>query len=184
MHNFKLFPSSKLPANSDENDRRFLEHMINARKDCNARYVNFSVYHYEPANIEPIHIITYPMDWIIHYIQSQYQTHDPLFKIDYRRVSCIDWADVYSDEKSEPLFREFQERHLGNQGITLSSRVRENHYAVASFVFQIGDEMWTAHRSANMEMLRLQTVNLSEHHEAVYFKRQVKDYRLTPVASF
>ena len=95
MIGIKIFPEFSLQSGASVEDERFLE-AISEVKDCtNAQYVNYSVIDYRSNSRGMKHFLTYPMVWISHYVKHSYQEIDPLLRIDYRRVSFVDWGDLW-----------------------------------------------------------------------------------------
>ncbi|MGI9351294.1 MAG: helix-turn-helix transcriptional regulator [Rhizobiaceae bacterium] len=175
----KIFPSSQASPNSSEKDRRFLKEIQKTREECDASFVNFSAYNYKPEGTESLHFVTYPLDWITHYIQSQFVEIDPLFRTDFRRTLYVDWSEIHQSADADRLFLDFQERGLGDNGISLTCHIEADTYAVTSFVFKIDDQRWQTFRNTKMELFRFLSERLARQHDSIYNDNQASEYKIT-----
>ena len=78
MFNVKVFADFEAPAAASQQDRKLLETLVSVRKSTGAQFVNLSVFDYRKENPDVVHFLTYPMDWISHYVRHFYSGIDPL----------------------------------------------------------------------------------------------------------
>lgn len=179
MYNVKIFPSSKLSENATKEDKLFLVEIVKVKEASGANFVNFSAYNYKTEATESVHFVTYPMDWVTKYIQSQFIVLDPLFKIDFRRVSYVDWSEFPLEDGVAKLFDAFQERGLGYNAITMTVHISAHLYGVVSFVFETDETEWEKFRRNKMELFRLLGERLSRHYDNIYNNTSTKEYKIT-----
>lgn len=179
MYNVKVFPSFNAAQNASENDLEFLECLKKAKKESGARFINFSAYRFKTQEPEAIHFVTYPLDWVTHYIKSNYMNIDPLIDFDYRRISFMDWEEIRRTKSVEHFFEDFHRRGLGDHGMILTSNLDSGLYGAANFCFNKQKESWSTFRTENMATLRFLTNSLSETYESLYEGRAVRHYNIT-----
>ena len=179
MYNVKVFPSFNAAPNASENDLQFLKHLRNARRESGAGYINFSAYRYKAEGPEAIHFVTYPLDWVTHYIRSNYMDIDPLVHFDYRRISFLDWEEIRRTKTAENFFQDFHQRGLGDHGVILTCHRESGLYGVTNYCFDRPSEGWESFRGERMEILRFMTNNLSEAYESIYDGQAVRKYKIT-----
>ncbi len=168
MQNVRLFPSFRPSKNASAEEKKFLEHIKKARQESGANFVNFSAYQYEGDDTRPLHFVTYPIEWITHYIQSNYLEIDPLFHLDYRRVAAIDWRDIRKSGTTARFFEDFQERGLGNHGVILTTYLETGTYGATHYCYNLDDDQWDEFRQENIDQLRLLSFQLSEAYQAIF----------------
>lgn len=179
MYNVKIFPSFQSAAGATERDQRFLRRLIAAKADSKAKYVNFSAYRFKSDEAEAVHFITYPLDWVTHYIRSNYIEIDPLFHIDFRRISALDWTEIRHTDETGKFFEDFQERGLGDHGMVITDYLQSGIYAVANFCFGCSDEQWAKVRGHRLETLRLLTHSLGDAYEHIYNENAGSQFKIT-----
>lgn len=182
MNNIKVFSLFELINNTDENDAKFLKEIKCIRDKCDALYVNFSYLAYENDRMDEtntIHYVTYPMEWLTHYIRCQFINVDPFFKLDYRLVSVVDWHDLTANSDVENLFVNFREFGLGNCGISLVTPLRDNRFGCLSLTFEMAKSDWVDFRKSNISKFKILSDFLSRKYDEIYNDRAIKKYNIT-----
>lgn len=180
MFNIKVFPDFCPSAQDDNNETELLNSLITTRQACGARYVNASFYDFSAPNTEAVHYLTYPIDWISHYVMNFYSDIDPLFKVDFRTIRFIDWRELYRSSDQERLLRKFTEHGLGNNAITIVDQMEHEVCCVLSATFQVEDDQWGKFKSENLEIVRFQANNIGEAYKRLFRVSRMADYKLTP----
>ncbi|MEM9330254.1 MAG: autoinducer binding domain-containing protein [Pseudomonadota bacterium] len=179
MYHIKIFPSLKISENASDKDIEFIEALKKVTTECDALYVHFSIFDYSGQNVRSIHFITYPMDWVTHYVRSQYFEHDPVFTTDYRQASTLDWSDFDTIGNARKIWTDHKEMKMGNQGLTLSFPVEMNLLGAASFVYQLDGERWEAFKKSKMDILKSSGEYLSLRYDEVYNRSSRKKHKIT-----
>lgn len=179
MYNVKVFPSFSPGTNSSDKDLEFLAHLRNAQKETGARFVNFSAYRFKAEKPDTIHFVTYPLDWVTHYIRSNYMDIDPLIHFDYRRISFLEWEEFRRTRSAEAFFEDFQSRGLGDHGVILTCHRQSGIYGVSNFCFSRPAQGWEAFRRERMEILRFLTNDLTETYETIYDGMARRQFNIT-----
>ena len=168
MQNVKLFPSFLPSENASEADRNFLEAIKKIHAGSGANFVNFSAYQYEDEEARSVHFVTYPIDWVTHYIQSNYIEIDPLFHLDYRRVAAIDWRDIRKTAATAKFFDDFEARGLGNHGVILTHHLETGTYGATHFCYLVGDDEWERFRQEKIARLRQLCHQLADAYQTIF----------------
>lgn len=182
MNNIKVFSLFELINNTDENDAKFLKEIKYIRDKCDALYVNFSYLAYENDKLDEtntVHCVTYPMEWLTHYIRSQFISVDPFFKLDYRLVSVVDWHDLTANSDVENLFVNFREFGLGNCGISLVTPLRDNRFGCLSLTFDMDNSDWANFRKSNISKFKILSDILSRKFDEIYNNQVSTKYKIT-----
>jgi len=179
MNNMRLFPSFSLLSGSTDNDSLFLEELKKIKKETDSSYVNFSYYEYVDETATTTHFVTYPMNWITLYIKSQFLDIDPLFKLDFRLISHIDWNDIQKTKITEKLFSSFEDYDLGNCGITVANHYENNAYGILSIVYYMDKKLWNNYKQKNMSKFRLLNERLTLDYNKIYNQTQGSEYKIT-----
>lgn len=180
MFNIKVFPNFKPSASDDKNAAEMLNRLVAVRGCLAARYVNASFFNYAGPQVEAVHFLTYPTGWIADYITGFFSEVDPLFRVDFRTISLVDWADLYRSRDQLRLLHRFQERGLGNQGLTLVDHVAGDVYCALSASFELDADVWPRFKAENLEILRFQANLTGETYNRLYKGTARADYKLTP----
>ena len=168
MQNVKLFPSFLPSENAGPADRKFVDHLKNVHHRSGANFVNFSAFRYDDDETRSIHFVTYPIDWITHYIQSGYIEIDPLLHLDYRRVAAIDWRDIRKTAETARFFEDFRERGLGNHGMVVTHHLASGTYGATHFCFHKSDAEWDGFRQKMIEALRAESHQLTDAYQELF----------------
>lgn len=179
MFNVKVFADFVAPAAATAQDRKFLETLRKIRKSTGAQFVNFSVFDYCKSNPDIVHVLTYPMGWITHYVRNFYSGIDPLHTADFRRVRQIDWRELYSDGEPAEMFRRLSRNGLGRNGISIPVNVAGEQYCVLSLVFRTPDAEWAVQKERNMQIYRFEADRASDSYMQIYAERAGRAHRLT-----
>lgn len=145
-----------------------------------ARYVNVSFFDHNSTTTEAIHFLTYPIVWISHYITHFYSNVDPLFKIDFRTVSMIDWQDLYRSSEQIKLLNKFIDHGLGKNGLTVVHHVQHDVYCVLSATFNLHNKDWRGRKLELLEMMRFHADQISDAYAKEYLLKNDLDYKITP----
>jgi DNA-binding CsgD family transcriptional regulator len=180
MFNIKVFPDFKQNPTDGEGEKALLKGMLEVKAGLGARYANASYYDYRSTSPESIHFLTYPLHWITHYVTNFFTDIDPLFNLDYRSVTALDWQDIYRDEKPAELFRSFTEQNLGNNGLTMVTHLERDIYCVLSATFDVRYEDWSTFKAGKLEELRFQTNRLGDIYRNAYLRKELVDFKITP----
>lgn len=180
MFNIKVFPDFVSNQLDDEKERKLLKELCAIKKGIKARYVNVSYYDYNGSDYEAVHYLTYPLNWISHYVTNFFTDIDPLFKIDYRSVNRIDWQEIYQGKERARILRNFSEHGLGQNGITLVEHVERDLYCVLSASFDISDNDWQKFKRDHIEVMRFQANKIGEIYNQLFRIGTRQDYAITP----
>ncbi len=175
----KLFPDFTLQAHASQKDQEFLQTFLGVKKLTKAQYVNFSVVDYRAQSSESKFFLTYPLDWILRYLKNSFQDSDPVPKIDYRRVSFVDWRDLWRSDEDIKFFNATQEFGIGENGVTLTAHLGNHSYGALSLVFDQKFESWQRWRDSNLEMLRKQSGHIGKRYLELYSGYAINKYHLT-----
>lgn len=180
MFNIKVFPNFRLSGSDDEKAAQMLSQLVSVRASLSARYVNASFFDYKTPHVEALHFLTYPTGWIADYITGFFSEIDPLFRIDFRTISLVDWADLYRSREQMHLLQRFQEKSLGSQGLTVVDHVEGDVYCALSATFNTSDDDWPRFKAENLEILRFQANTTGETYARLYRRSARSTYNLTP----
>ena len=179
MFDIKMFPEFKLQARKTEADMRFLELLKEVKQATSAQYVNFAVFDYSENIVQSEHYLTYPMHWISHYIKQGFAQYDPLLSIDYRRVSFIDWCDLWQTEREIDFFTAANDHGIGKNGVQIVCHLGKRVYGALSLVFDQQFVNWQNFRNQNMQQMRLQCERVGKSQQQLYAGTTPKPYHLT-----
>jgi DNA-binding CsgD family transcriptional regulator len=179
MFNVKVFADFVAPPAATAQDRKFLDMLRRIRKSTGAQFVNFSAFDYGNNNPEIVHVLTYPMEWITHYVRNFYSGIDPLHTADFRRVCHVDWRDLYSHGEPAEMFRRFCRNGLGRNGISISVNVKAEQFCVLSLVFRTPDAEWPLQKQRNMQAYQFEADRASESYTEIYAEAARQHHRLT-----
>jgi DNA-binding CsgD family transcriptional regulator len=179
MFNVKVFADFEAPAAASQQDRKLLETLTSVRKTTGAQFVNLSVFDYRKENPDVVHFLTYPMDWISHYVRHFYSGIDPFHTTDFRRVSHVDWRDIYNEGSSAEILRRFIDNGLGQNALSLTVHAKAECYCVLSLVFRTADEEWDRFKQRNMLVYRFEADRVADSYSSIYANASPQVYRLT-----
>lgn len=180
MFNIKVFPDFTSSKNDNQKEKAICKELAIIKQNIGAVYVNVSFFDHNSTTTEAVHFLTYPISWISHYITHFYSNVDPLFKIDFRTVSMIDWQDLYRSREQQKLLDNFIENGLGQNGLTIVHHVQQDVYCVLSATFNFQTEKWPSRKLELLEMLRFHADQISEVYSQGYLVRGDLDYKITP----
>ena len=179
MFNVKVFADFIAPAAASQQDRQLLETMQSVRKSTDAGFVNFSVFDYRNDSPDVLHFLTYPMDWISHYVRNYFIGTDPFQTVDFRRASHVDWRDIYADGAAAGIWCSFTGQGLGNNALSVPIHHQGETYGVMSLVFRTSDNVWAEHKRRNMEMFRFEADRLAGRYQALHAQNKPQSFHLT-----
>jgi DNA-binding CsgD family transcriptional regulator len=180
MFNIKVFPDFQQNPTDAESERSLLAGLQEVKTGLGAEYANASYYDYRAVTPESIHFLTYPLRWITHYVTNFFSEIDPLFNLDFRSVSMLDWQDVYAEARPAVLLRSFTEQGLGSNGLTMVTHVERDVYCVLSVTFDVADHNWEAFKTGKLEELRFQANRLGSIYKSAFLCREQVDFKITP----
>ncbi|MCB1460052.1 MAG: autoinducer binding domain-containing protein [Nitratireductor sp.] len=179
MFNIKVFASFEASANATSSDRLFLTTLIAMRQALGARHVGVSICDYSDDKPVSTHVLTYPMDWIAHYLRSQYCECDPLLSIDYRRARQLDWQEIYATSEAAPIFANFVDAGLGRNGITIIVPLSERYHCGLTLVFDCPDPQWSNFKSEHLELFRFEADRIGDLYLGTYQPQTAAPISLT-----
>ena len=180
MFNVRLFAGFEPPPAASKEDRDVLRELTAVREETGARYVNFSVFDYKKENPDAVHFLTYPMDWIAHYVRNFYTGIDPLLGVDYRRAAFIDWRDLYREGAASDVLAAFRDMGLGTDGLTAVTHGGNSIYFAMSLVFRCPPGRWDALRRDGADLFRFHCDRLGEKYFEFHAGRGKPQAKLTP----
>lgn len=180
MFNIKVFPEFSVQPSDDDKSRRICEELKKIRRNTGASYVNASFFDNQGQTVEAVHFLTYPLAWISQYVTNFYSDIDPLFKMDFRTVSFIDWAELYRNSEQTRLLNHFKDSGLGRNGLTCAHHVEHDLYCVLSGVFDIADRDWPARKAELVEIMRFQADQLGDCYNRLFLLSRRLDFKITP----
>jgi DNA-binding CsgD family transcriptional regulator len=97
---------------------------------------------------DPFVVLTYPPDWVAHYIRSNYAVVDPVVTAGARSALPVDWSRFdRSPRKVTRLFNESREAGVGAQGLTIPVRGAESGvWGLFNVTSNETDAEWTRRR--------------------------------------
>lgn len=180
MFNIKVFASFEASHNATAADREFLSALIAMRKSLGARHINIAVYDYTDDQPVSIHILTYPMDWVTHYIRNHFGEFDPLLSLDYRRARQLDWQEIYASGDAAKIFASFVDAGHGRNAITTIVPLNAKYHCGLSLVFDCLDAEWPKFKSETMELFRFEADRIGDLYLKTYKAQSVNPVKLTP----
>lgn len=168
MNKLKVFPSFTLPLGVSDEDKTFFDEFNKAKNALDVLYISFSIFHYKNNQREAFHFVTYPMDWILKYIQLNGLENDPLLKLDYRLISTVDWEDIQTTKSSAELFESFNNHGLGNHGISIVTPIDVDTYCSFSITYNSTKLNWADFKKLNMEELRYWSQKMTSQYMKIY----------------
>lgn len=179
MIGIDIYPDFSLGANWAPLDRDFLECFQAVRKITGAQYVNFAVFDYRGTYCRDRHFLTFPMDWLLNYVKNSFQNIDPLLTIDYRRVSFVDWQDLWRTKNEITYFNALIEHGIGCNALTMVSPMGHQKYGALSLVFDQEFDNWSAFCSQNMDLIRFQSERVCKRYANLHFSYAKNNFKLT-----
>lgn len=179
MLNVKVFPDFEAPPAASKEDRLLLEAIKGVRKAAGAAFVNMSVFDYSRPTPDAIHYLTYPMAWIARYVRNQYPGFDPFQIVDFRRISHVDWRDLYAEGVAAEIFQSFVDSGLGRNGLSITIHAEPEVYCVTSLVFRTSDDFWQIQKTNGMTLYRFEANRLAECWRELMRPRKRPALRLT-----
>ncbi|MCF6320359.1 MAG: autoinducer binding domain-containing protein [Rhizobiaceae bacterium] len=179
MIGIKVYPNFTLQPRATRKDRELLESFTAVKEVTQAQYVNFAVYDYSASNVKMEHYLTYPMEWITHYVKHSFMEFDPLLTVDYRRVSFVDWKDLWRSEDECRISSAFQDFGIGGNGLSLISHLDHQVFGALSLVYDRSFKNWNSYRDRNMELLRFQSERIGKSYLRSFSKFGQNKYKLT-----
>ena len=168
MFDIKVFCEFNATANSGADDKAFLEVLRSIKQATNARYVNFSVFDYRTDNPKTKHFLTYPQEWLTFYTSRFHFSTDPLLRIDYRRVSHVDWRELFAEKGQERLLDRLTEFGVGNEAVSIVSHGGGSIYCALALVYHCDPVEWRQLKRERMadfrHMADLATGRYKEHY--------------------
>lgn len=180
MFNIKVFPDFIAQVSDDEKSKRICEELKKIRRNTGASYVNVNFFDNQTETVEAVHFLTYPLSWISQYITNFYSNIDPLFKVDFRTISSVDWSDPYRSEEETRLLNRFIDSGLGTNGFTCVHHVEHDLYCVLSAGFRVADDQWPRHKTNMLEIMRFQADQIGEVYNRLFLLSRRLDYKITP----
>lgn len=180
MFNIKVFADFSAAAITDNGDQDLLDELIRVKNSTQARYVNLSLCDYQRNYPESIHVLTYPLTWISHYIRYSYGDIDPIPKIDLRKVTAVDWNGLKKSASQQQLFDKFEQFKIGNSGITVSVHAGGSQYFALSFIFLCEPSSWDSLRSTNIEKFHMEAERLVRRYLEIFEPGRQPECILTP----
>lgn len=171
MFNSRVFANFKATASTSEVDRNFLASLKEVRHSTCARFVNFSVYDYGAGNPDTEHFLTYPMEWVSHYVRHCYTAIDPLLDLDYRRVAHVDWRELFVDRQQLKMFERFAEFGVGNEALSIVCNAGNSIFTSLAFVYQCEPHYWPTLKKDKMAELRLQAHFITDRYRELYRRK-------------
>jgi DNA-binding CsgD family transcriptional regulator len=180
MFNIKVFPDFQAAPHDDQREVELLNRLMAVRQSADARYVNVSFFDHSGSGNDAVHFLTYPIDWISHYVTGFYGSIDPLLRVDFRTISLIDWRDLYCTREQMELLQRFADHGLGRNGLTLVEHVEAEVYCVLSASFDVCDDNWGKFKREVVEILRFQANAIGETYNRLFRLSGHIDYKITP----
>ncbi|MEZ5872555.1 MAG: autoinducer binding domain-containing protein [Nitratireductor sp.] len=179
MFNVKVFASFEASPTATQADRKFLAALASLRQTLAARHVNVTIYNNEPEQPSSVHVLTYPMDWVSHYIRNHYGELDPLLSLDYRRARHVDWQELYGEGHAAKMLASFVDAGMGRNGITTITPIGKQYYCGLSLVFDCVDADWPRFKAKNLELFRFEADRIGVLYLRIYNALPTKRIRLT-----
>ena len=179
MFNTKVFPSFEATRNTTKRDKQFLNVLVEARRNTTAEYVCFSLFDFGQANSNLENFVTYPIEWISHYLTSFNGDMDPLVSTDYRRSVVCDWDDVRGDGRRVRLLDSIRTHGLGSNGLCISHPIGGCRYGVLSLCFHVEGSDWPLFKAKLMPVFKQQAAIATADHTKIYHPDPVLDLHVT-----
>lgn len=153
MYATRLYPDfSRIPTLSGL-EHSFLDTLQSVNKSCHARFTNFLVFDYDigPMGIE--HYLTYPSDWMVRYLTNGYSRLDPIYGVDFRQHSIVDWQD-YRDQHNESFFSAMAEFGISENAISVACHIDKKRQGVLNLLFTNQNSDWEHFKRENMDLYK------------------------------
>lgn len=170
MFNSRVFANFETTALTGKDDRKFLASLKDVRRSTCARFVNFSVFDYGAGNPDTTHFLTYPMEWVTHYVRHCYTAIDPLLTIDYRKISHVDWREMFVDGRQLKMFDRFAEFGVGNEALSIVCNAGNSVFTALAFFYQCEPHHWPELKQDKMAEFRLQAHSVTDRYAELYRK--------------
>jgi DNA-binding CsgD family transcriptional regulator len=121
---------------------------------------------YHTANIkgEQVGAFTYPLDWVRHYIEKDYQATDPVLVASARRFHPLDWKTLdWSAPQARQMMRESQAAGLGNQGWSIPIWGPSGEFAIFTVNHRASDVEWADYTRTRAKDLLLTSHLVHQH---------------------
>jgi DNA-binding CsgD family transcriptional regulator len=121
---------------------------------------------YHTANIkgEQVGAFTYPLEWVRHYIEKDYQATDPVLVASARRFHPLDWKTLdWSAPQARQMMRESQAHGLGNQGWSIPIWGPSGEFAIFTVNHKANDVEWADYTRAHAKDLLLASHLVHQH---------------------
>lgn len=168
MFQIKLFADFRAPAGASKKDRDFLTGLREVRDATGAGFVNFAAFDYRQENPDSVHFLTYPMEWIAHYMRHFYSCVDPLLSLDYRRVAHLDWRESFTGGEQARLLENLAEYGIGDEALSIVLPAGEKSYGALSLIFRCQLQNWTKFKHDNMSIFREAACRITETYITLY----------------
>lgn len=118
--------------------------------------VDHVIYHTGNIRGEQVGAFTYPLDWVRHYIEKDYQATDPVLVASARRFHPLDWKTLdWSAPQARQMMRDSQAAGLGNQGWSIPIWGPSGEFAIFTVNHKANDVEWADYTRANAKDLLL-----------------------------
>jgi DNA-binding CsgD family transcriptional regulator len=121
---------------------------------------------YHTANIrgEQVGGFTYPLEWVRHYIENDYQAIDPVLLGAVKRFHPIDWKTLdWSSPHARQMMREAHAAGLGNQGWSIPIWGPKGEFAIFTVNHRATDAEWSVYTRDHAKELLLASHLVHQH---------------------
>lgn len=95
------------------------------------------------AVVHEVPIMTYPNDWVAHYLKKRYYEVDPVVQTGQRSLLPIDWDNLdKSSDVARKLFHEADDAGIGPRGLSLSIRGAAGDHALFTITSNLSQHDW------------------------------------------
>jgi len=116
--------------------------------------VDHLIYHTGNIKGEQVGAFTYPLAWVRHYIEKDYQATDPVLLAAARRFHPLDWKTLdWSSPLARQMMREAQAAGLGNQGWSIPIWGPNGEFAIFTLNHHASDGEWSVYTRDNAKEL-------------------------------
>lgn len=179
MFSIKLFPDYSTAGQASANDTEFLKELKNIRAVTDASHICFSIINYDRPQITSFHLLTYPANWVFHYLKQGPGAHNPFGETDFRRIVALDWDSFRDHPGGIKFLSDLKRFGIGSNHVSVASLHQNNTCSVLSLSFAFDGDKWPVFLRDNNDIHRFYTERLNQRYQEIYCAAQTGQAQIT-----
>ncbi len=107
------------------------------------------VYHSGGPGLKEQNLFTYPVEWVMHYINEGYRNHDPVYMSTQRSWLPVEWSRLnWSGKMEHRILKEALDGGVGLNGYSIPMRGAAGRFAMLSFNVNAKPAQWESQLEA------------------------------------